>query len=103
MTTRAISPDGGDALPVNQGGLKVSDGRGHSVSVSRQLHFSTLPVPVRAAEDDVREVLRFLLATHTERPHMKRTVRTDFVPNPAKGGIKGTTEAVFSSVGTLLQ
>eukprot|EP00971_Amphidinium_carterae_P193484 3839485-Amphidinium_carterae.1 len=34
---------------------------------------------------------------------MERAVRTDFMPNPSKGSIKGATEAIFGSVGTLLE
>eukprot|EP00971_Amphidinium_carterae_P109424 2166856-Amphidinium_carterae.1 len=55
--------------------------------------------------NNVREILWFLTA-HTERPHMERAVRTDFLPNPSKEGvikIKGATEAIFGSVGTLLE
>eukprot|EP00971_Amphidinium_carterae_P157017 3112467-Amphidinium_carterae.1 len=73
------------------------DTRRHSLSVSRHLDLSTFFVPVGTTEDNVREILRFLFTTHTERPHVKRTVRTDLMPYPSKGGIEGTTEAVFSS------
>eukprot|EP00971_Amphidinium_carterae_P082750 1637070-Amphidinium_carterae.1 len=61
---------------------------GHSLSVSWHLHLATLLVPVGASEDNVREVLWFLFATHTERPHMKRTIRTNFMPYPSKGGVE---------------
>eukprot|EP00971_Amphidinium_carterae_P097974 1938489-Amphidinium_carterae.1 len=79
------------------------DTRGHCLSVRRQLHLPTFLVPVEAAEDNVREIFWFLLTSHTERSYMKRTIRTDFMPDPSKGGVEGTTKAVFCSVGTLLQ
>eukprot|EP00971_Amphidinium_carterae_P052957 1043132-Amphidinium_carterae.1 len=100
VTSRTIGPDRSYALPVNQGGLKVSDGR--YPRRSRHLHFATFFVPVRTTKNDVRQILWLLFTTHAERPHMERAVRTHFMPNPSKGGIKSTTETVFSSVGTLL-
>eukprot|EP00971_Amphidinium_carterae_P106855 2116634-Amphidinium_carterae.1 len=117
MTPRTIGPNRSYALPVNQGGLKVSDGRypgrrekpmqldtrGHLLGVLRHLHFSALLVPVRASEDNVREVLGLLLTSHTERPHMERTVCTHFMPDPSKGSVESTAEAVLSAVGTFLQ
>eukprot|EP00971_Amphidinium_carterae_P028169 554773-Amphidinium_carterae.1 len=88
MTTRTISPDRRNTLPVDQGGFKVPDGRypgrrqkpvqldtrWHRLSVIRHLDFSTFLVPVRASKDDVREVFRLLLTPHTKRSHMERTI-----------------------------
>eukprot|EP00971_Amphidinium_carterae_P120165 2380587-Amphidinium_carterae.1 len=77
--------------------------RRHSLGIRRHFNLSALLVPVRATEDDVRKVLRFFLASHTERPNVERTVRANFMPNSSKGGVESTAKAVLSSVGTLLQ
>eukprot|EP00971_Amphidinium_carterae_P101429 2007749-Amphidinium_carterae.1 len=66
MTSRTIGPNRSDTLPVNQGGLEVSDSRypgrwkkpmqldtrWHCLGVSRKLHLSTLLVPVGTAENN---------------------------------------------------
>eukprot|EP00971_Amphidinium_carterae_P116462 2306794-Amphidinium_carterae.1 len=57
--------------------------RGHGLGILWHLHLTTLLVPMRATEDNVRKVLRFLFAPHTKRPHVERTVRAHFVPNPS--------------------
>eukprot|EP00971_Amphidinium_carterae_P313637 6233710-Amphidinium_carterae.2 len=57
--------------------------RRHGFGIRWHLHLATLLMPAWAAEDDVRKVLRFLFASHTERSHMERTIRANFVPNPS--------------------
>eukprot|EP00971_Amphidinium_carterae_P054539 1074531-Amphidinium_carterae.1 len=49
------------------------DTRRHGLGILWHLHLTSLFVPVRASEDDVREVLRFFLASHTKRSNMERT------------------------------
>eukprot|EP00971_Amphidinium_carterae_P242710 4819389-Amphidinium_carterae.1 len=66
-------------------------------------HLTSLLVPVRASKDDVREVLRFLLASHTKRSYMERTIRAHFMPDPSQGSVESTSKAVFRAVGTFLQ
>eukprot|EP00971_Amphidinium_carterae_P300905 5978834-Amphidinium_carterae.1 len=77
--------------------------RGHCLGILWHLHLTSLLVPVRATEDDVREVLTFLLASHTNRSNMERTVRAHFMPNPSKGSIESAPKAVLRAVGTFLQ
>eukprot|EP00971_Amphidinium_carterae_P155298 3079795-Amphidinium_carterae.1 len=60
-------------------------------------------MPVRAPEDDVGEIFRFSFAANTKLTDMKRTVSTNFMPDPSKRSVKGTSKAVLSAVGTALQ
>eukprot|EP00971_Amphidinium_carterae_P095543 1890651-Amphidinium_carterae.1 len=58
------------------------DARRDILRVRRDFHSSALLVPVRASEDNMREIFRFFLATDTKLSHMEGTVRTDLVPYP---------------------
>eukprot|EP00971_Amphidinium_carterae_P299498 5950414-Amphidinium_carterae.1 len=118
--TRSISPHSRNSLPVDQGRFKMPDGRypgsrqesvqldagRHCIRVFRHFNFTTFLVPVRASENNVGKVLRFLFASHAKaakRPHMERAISSDFMPDSAEGGVKSTPKTVFSAVGTLLQ
>eukprot|EP00971_Amphidinium_carterae_P068653 1359381-Amphidinium_carterae.2 len=52
---------------------------------------------MRASEEDVFKVFRFLLAPDTEFPYSKGTVRSHFVP------VDGTSSAVVTLVRTLFR
>eukprot|EP00971_Amphidinium_carterae_P094904 1877836-Amphidinium_carterae.1 len=60
-------------------------------SVSGKFHISSLLMPVRASEDDVGEILRLLLTTHTELTDMKSTICAYLMPDSS------------NSIGTALQ
>eukprot|EP00971_Amphidinium_carterae_P171346 3396756-Amphidinium_carterae.1 len=53
----------------------------HVLSVGGEFHSTSLLVPVRASEDYVGKIFRFLLTADTQLSHMKSTVRANFVPN----------------------
>eukprot|EP00971_Amphidinium_carterae_P023717 467832-Amphidinium_carterae.1 len=79
------------------------DTGGDCVQILREFDLSSFLMPVRAAENDMRKIFRFSLASNTKLANMKRAVRTHFMPDASKRGIQGTAEAILSAVGTTLQ
>eukprot|EP00971_Amphidinium_carterae_P122596 2427278-Amphidinium_carterae.1 len=78
---------------------------GDFVRVSREFHSTSFLMPVRASKDNVGEILRFLLASHTKLSYMESGVSADFVPHvySTEGSVEGTSEALLCLVSTALQ
>eukprot|EP00971_Amphidinium_carterae_P185272 3679084-Amphidinium_carterae.1 len=58
--------------------------RRNILCISWHFHGSAFLVPVRASEDDMRKILRFLPTANTELADMESTVRADLMPNPTE-------------------
>eukprot|EP00971_Amphidinium_carterae_P278498 5528370-Amphidinium_carterae.1 len=71
--------------------------------IGRELHSTTLFVPVRAPEDDAGEILRLLLTANAQLSYMESTIRAHFVPDSTERSVERTSKTVVSSVGATLQ
>eukprot|EP00971_Amphidinium_carterae_P070594 1396100-Amphidinium_carterae.1 len=60
--------------------MELNTGR-HCFQVLREFDLSSLFMPVRASENDVRKIFRLSFASNTKFANMKRTVRTHFMPD----------------------
>eukprot|EP00971_Amphidinium_carterae_P215451 4276342-Amphidinium_carterae.1 len=60
-------------------------------------------MPVGTSKDDVRKVLRLLLAPYAKLPYRKSAVSAHFMPNRSKSGIESVAKTVLSPVGASLQ
>eukprot|EP00971_Amphidinium_carterae_P248897 4940592-Amphidinium_carterae.1 len=60
--------------------MKLDTG-GNGFRVLRKFNFSSFLMPVWAPENNVRKIFRFSFAANTKLANMKRTVRTNFMPD----------------------